>query len=202
MLQRSLTITASAALALGLATVAHASLTAGASDPRVASEPRLDAHQTYAESVTPAPVTRSLSAASRRDAGTQIQTNQAAPRVVDLPRADAPSQGYASSAADAQTKARSEQLSQVKPIPASQVPAGQTPSVAPDLERVPAAAKTLPYQTAGPARPAGYRPAKWSAGEGASWRTGRDAYGFSGTFGGCRIRGTAGPHGYRLDRAC
>lgn len=53
-----------------------------------------------------------------------------------------------------------------------------------------------------PAKPAGYRTAKYAGGAGATWKTGRDAYGFMGSYGGCRYNGHAGPHGYRIDRAC
>ena len=52
------------------------------------------------------------------------------------------------------------------------------------------------------AKPPGYRARKFSGGQGASWKTGRDAYGFQGAYGGCQYRGHAGPRGYRLDKAC
>lgn len=205
MLKRSLFLTTSAALALGLATIAHASLTTGVSDPGLAPTPRLDAHRVYAENSTPAPVTRSLSAASRSDTRERPQTGQAAPRVVEVPRADAPSQGYASSAADAGITARPERLSQVKPMPASQAPTSEALTASADRNPMPVVAKPparASSQAADTARPAGYRAVRWSGGEGASWNAGRDAYSFSGMFGGCRIRGSAGPNGYRLDRAC
>ncbi|WP_375456125.1 translation initiation factor IF-2 [uncultured Methylobacterium sp.] len=57
-------------------------------------------------------------------------------------------------------------------------------------------------QAAAPAKPAGYRTATYAGGAGATWKTGRDAYGFMGSYGGCRYKGHAGPHGYRIDRAC
>ncbi|WP_020174804.1 hypothetical protein [Methyloferula stellata] len=44
--------------------------------------------------------------------------------------------------------------------------------------------------------------AKYHNGEGSTWKTGRNSYGFEGTYGGCQIRGTAGPNGYHIDRAC
>lgn len=51
-------------------------------------------------------------------------------------------------------------------------------------------------------RPEGYRSAKYYGGRGATWREGRDAHGFQGSFGGCQYRGVAGPGGYRLDQRC
>lgn len=50
--------------------------------------------------------------------------------------------------------------------------------------------------------PSGYHAAKWHGGHGATWRTGANAYGFSGFFGGCRYRGSASPRGYDLERVC
>ena len=46
------------------------------------------------------------------------------------------------------------------------------------------------------------RSARYRGGRGATWKTGRDAYGFMGSYGGCHYRGHAGPGGYRLDRNC
>jgi hypothetical protein len=43
---------------------------------------------------------------------------------------------------------------------------------------------------------------KYHNGEGSTWKTGRNSYGFEGTYGGCQIRGSAGPNGYHIDRAC
>lgn len=51
-------------------------------------------------------------------------------------------------------------------------------------------------------RPDGYRSARYHGGRGATWREGRDAHGFQGSFGGCQYRGVAGPNGYRLDQRC
>ena len=51
-------------------------------------------------------------------------------------------------------------------------------------------------------RPREYRSARYRGGNGATWKTGRDAYGFGGSYGGCSYRGNAGPNGYRLDRRC
>lgn len=53
-----------------------------------------------------------------------------------------------------------------------------------------------------PAKPAGYRAARYSGGEGATWKTGRDSHGFQGSYGGCQYRGHAGPNGYAIDRVC
>ena len=53
-----------------------------------------------------------------------------------------------------------------------------------------------------PSRKPSYRATRYAGGEGASWKTGRNAYGFSGTYGGCRFTGFAGPNGYRLNRVC
>jgi hypothetical protein len=44
--------------------------------------------------------------------------------------------------------------------------------------------------------------AKYHNGEGSTWKTGRNAYGFEGTYGGCQFRGHAGPDGYHIDKAC
>ncbi|MCE4223541.1 hypothetical protein HCU64_07245 [Methylobacterium sp. C25] len=52
------------------------------------------------------------------------------------------------------------------------------------------------------AKPRVVRTVRYAAGEGGAWRTGRDSFGFSGFFGGCRISGFAGSNGYRLNRLC
>ncbi len=44
--------------------------------------------------------------------------------------------------------------------------------------------------------------AKFHNGEGSTWKTGRNSYGFEGSFGGCQFRGHAGPDGYHIDKAC
>lgn len=46
------------------------------------------------------------------------------------------------------------------------------------------------------------RHAKYHNGEGSTWKTGRNSYGFEGSYGGCQFRGHAGPDGYHLDKAC
>lgn len=77
------------------------------------------------------------------------------------------------------------------------------PAPAPAATAAPAAAPAPAPQAAAPARrQAGYRSARYTGGEGATWKTGRDAYGFMGSYGGCRYRGHAGPNGYRLDKVC
>ena len=53
-----------------------------------------------------------------------------------------------------------------------------------------------------PAKPTALRTAKYSGGEGSTWKTGKDMHGFAGTYGGCRYTGFAGPNGYRLDKVC
>ncbi len=44
--------------------------------------------------------------------------------------------------------------------------------------------------------------ATFDGGEGSSWKTGQDAYGFEGSFGGCHYRGHVSPSGYTLDKTC
>lgn len=53
-----------------------------------------------------------------------------------------------------------------------------------------------------PAKPPGYRSARYRGGEGSTWRSGRDSHGFQGSYGGCRYVGNAGPGGFKLDRVC
>lgn len=53
-----------------------------------------------------------------------------------------------------------------------------------------------------PAKPPGYRSARYRGGEGSTWRSGRDSHGFQGSYGGCRYFGNAGPGGFKLDRVC
>ncbi|WP_430912965.1 translation initiation factor IF-2 [Methylobacterium sp. sgz302541] len=106
---------------------------------------------------------------------------------------------------------------ELSPAPQADKPAPRvietTGSYANDARPVPApqpqqAAVTAPAPTAKPAvaertvRTAQVRTAKYSGGEGSTWKTGRNAYGFMGTYGGCRYSGHAGPNGYTLDRVC
>lgn len=76
--------------------------------------------------------------------------------------------------------------------------AAPAPAAAPATTRSGSRARAA----AAPSRPRGYRSARYRGGEGATWKTGRDAYGFQGSYGGCRYRGNAGPNGYRLDKLC
>lgn len=64
----------------------------------------------------------------------------------------------------------------------------------------PSTAKVSPEPA--PRKPAGYRTAKYSGGEGSTWKSGRNTHNFMGTYGGCSYRGFAGPNGYRIDRSC
>lgn len=81
---------------------------------------------------------------------------------------------------------------QAEPSPAAPV----RPEAKADAAQRPAA------RTRAERRPSGYRSAAYRGGEGARWKEGRDAYGFMGSYGGCRYRGHAGPGGFRLDRSC
>jgi len=53
-----------------------------------------------------------------------------------------------------------------------------------------------------PVKRQGERRARYSGGEGSTWKMGRDTYGFQGTYGGCTYRGHAGPNGYVIDSNC
>ena len=53
-----------------------------------------------------------------------------------------------------------------------------------------------------PGKPTGLRTAKYSGGQGSTWKTGRNTHAFAGSYGGCRYTGFAGPNGYRLDKVC
>lgn len=56
------------------------------------------------------------------------------------------------------------------------------------------------HRHAGP--PPGHQSRKFHGGEGSSWKTGRNSYGFQGRYGGCQYVGGAGPGGYRINRIC
>ncbi|ACL57379.1 translation initiation factor IF-2 [Methylobacterium nodulans] len=206
MIKRSLA--AAAVFTIGLATVAQANLTLNqpappSSQPSAQTEPTLTqtpirtAPRAYAEVKTLAPVTQS-------DADEQPQASKAAPRVIALPRADAPNQGYVAQAPTA-APARGpqpERLSQVEPTAPVQEPTADEPP-APRRTRTPEREVVeAPSDYRRTNRPVGYRTAKWDGGGGATWKTGRDAYGFEGTIGGCRFVGFSGPHGFKLDRTC
>ncbi|ACL61130.1 hypothetical protein [Methylobacterium nodulans] len=86
-------------------------------------------------------------------------------------------------------------------------PPPAAPPPAPEAESAPEpppAARPAPRRRAAApaAKPAGYRSARYGGGHGATWKTGKNAYGFEGTFGGCRFVGSSGPGGYKLDRSC
>lgn len=205
---------AAATLTLGLATVAYANLSmpkptalGGQFETQpLPAAPRLDASRAYTENRALTPVTLS-------DADTTRSLVTApAPRQIALPGADAPNQGYAAAAP------RGERLSKTGPLPSAQEPVARESAARDPITREPArseppvSARRAPepvQEAVAPSRRSrdaeratGIRKAKWSGGEGATWKTGRDAFGFSGLIGGCRIMGTAGPHGYKLDRAC
>ena len=94
----------------------------------------------------------------------------------------------------------------------SPVATTESPAVAPaprsaaidpaPVEPAPAVAEPPPAPVRAPAKPAGYRSASYKGGEGATWKTGRNAYGFSGSYGGCRYFGHAGRGGFSIDRVC
>ncbi len=64
-----------------------------------------------------------------------------------------------------------------------------------------AAAQKEPVRQATQHRP-NVRHAEWKGGHGSSWKTGRNRYGFQGSFGGCRYHGFAGPNGYHIEKSC
>lgn len=80
-------------------------------------------------------------------------------------------------------------------------------SVPPTSELV-ARTRDLPPNTASvnpepaPRKPVGYRTARYSGGEGSTWKSGRNIHNFMGSYGGCSYRGFAGPNGYKIDRSC
>ncbi|WP_375466373.1 translation initiation factor IF-2 [uncultured Methylobacterium sp.] len=76
-----------------------------------------------------------------------------------------------------------------------------TPTASAPVEASQAAAPATASQGT-PVKPVGYRTAKYTGGEGATWKTGRDTHGFMGSYGGCKYSGHAGPHGYKIDRVC
>lgn len=201
MIKRSI---AAATLTLGLATVAHANLTAGR--PADLASPLgtqpLAGVQRAAPSVVYA-ANDALAPKTRNDADDRPQIARPAPRVVELPGAGAPSQGYTALPPTTATVNQPEYQSRTRPASSAREPGPSEVAAATHqaVEGGRGVAKA-PLRPANADRPAGYRAVKWSGGDGATWKSGRDAYGFSGTFGGCRITGATGPHGYRLDHAC
>lgn len=100
---------------------------------------------------------------------------------------------------------------------AAPAPRAGTAPAAPERAKV---TETAPAPTSAPAPTLAQRPApvraeaprkaerppvrtvRYAGGGGSVWKAGRDGHAFSGTFGGCRITGSAGPGGFRLLRAC
>ena len=191
-------------LTLVLATVAHANLTA--SNPTdvalslgthpLASVPKVEPPVVYAANIAPTPTTLN-------DTGDRPQVARPAPRLVELPSADAPNQGYTAPLSNTVSVNQPDRLSQNRSLStARELGSSDVPAVTHQTAEGRRGFAKAPSRPASADRPAGYRTAKWSGGEGATWKSGRDAYGFSGTFGGCRIRGITGPRGYKLDRTC
>ena len=202
MIKRSIAATV---LILGLVTVAHANLIVsrpadlgaalGVQAPTVGGH-RLDSAAAYADN-------RALAPTTINDADERPSVTRAASRVIDLPGADAPSQGYTASSPTPVTADQPERqpltrpLSGIRETGASEMPVAARPAAEAGRPAVKA-----PSRPVGVDSPAGYRTAKWSGGEGATWKTGRDGRDFSGVIGGCRITGSVGPRGYRLNRSC
>ena len=85
-------------------------------------------------------------------------------------------------------------------VPSKAAPSANTePPVG--IKEAPASTASVQPEPA-PKKPAGYRTAKYSGGEGSTWKSGRNGHNFMGTFGGCTYRGFAGPNGYKIDRSC
>jgi hypothetical protein len=218
MLKRS--IIPAAAVTVVLATVAQASLI---TSPAAPPAPQGDA-PAPADMAVRRPDTAIKASAPQAEAPAAFQPGRPAPRVIDLPRAEATSRSYVAlpSSEEAGTPPQA-----AKPMPRTaeltrpeteRVAAGT--ATAPDRLRF--GAEPAPERNASAQRPrapepvvgdaraqprdggrtAEVRTAKWSGGEGAVWKTGPDARAFTGTFGGCRFSGAVGPRGYTIDRAC
>lgn len=86
-----------------------------------------------------------------------------------------------------------------KTAPVQEWPTTQAPET---RKQPPAARQAAPAPVRQAAKPRVVRTARYAAGEGGAWRAGRDSFGFSGSFGGCRFTGFAGPNGYRISRVC
>ncbi|ACA17210.1 hypothetical protein M446_2772 [Methylobacterium sp. 4-46] len=192
----SKSLATAAILTVGLGTVAHANLTmsppsalpAAQPGPAVAEAPARPAPKRYAEVKTLAPTTQT-------DADERFQGTRPAPRVIDLPRAEGQNQAYVAAPPAPQS------APQARPVAAVEEPApAPEPVAAPRRGRV--ADRDLVEAPRRAERPAGYRTASWNGGRGATWKTGKNDYGFEGTFGGCRFAGFSGPGGFKLDRVC
>jgi hypothetical protein len=193
-------LAAAAVLTVGVVTVANASLSLrspatpaaqaiGRTDPALA-QTQARPEKVYAEVKNLAPVTLS-------DAD-ETQGTRAAPRVIDLPRADTPNQAYVPAPVRTTPAERVSQAGPSAPAPAPS--AYEEPAPRPEPAYVPPPRRGS--RTAPSARPAEYRTASYHGGQGATWKTGRNEYGFEGTFGGCRFTGFSGPRGFKLDRNC
>ena len=220
MLKRS--IIPAAAATVVLATVAHASLI---TTPAVAPTAQGNA-PAAADVAVRRPDAAIKASASQAAASAPSQAGKPAPRVIDLPRAEATSRSYvalpSSGEAGPQPPA-AKPLPRTAELPRSGADRAASPAgavAAPDRPRF--GGEPAPERTASAERPrapepdvgdarnqpreggrtAEIRKARWSGGEGAVWKTGRDARAFTGTFGGCRFSGAVGPRGYTIDRAC
>lgn len=90
-----------------------------------------------------------------------------------------------------------------EPAPARAAAAKPAPVPAPVA--APESVRKAPARAEAPrprreARPA-FRTARYAGGAGAVWQAG-DGHAFSGSYGGCRFTGFAGPGGFRLVRGC
>ncbi|WP_026190860.1 hypothetical protein [Methylobacterium sp. WSM2598] len=194
-------LAAAAALTLGLATVAHAGLSTQPSTefpPSPGSQAAPAAEKPVRPAIRHAEV-RTFSPVTQTDADPQPESGRPAPRVIDLPRSDAPSQGgYVAAPAGAP---QPERVARISPASAVQAPAAtEAPAVRPEPAQI--APPRRAERAAPEGRPAGYRTASWNGGRGATWKAGKNDYGFEGSFGGCRFAGFSGPRGFTLDRTC
>ncbi|MGY2046648.1 translation initiation factor IF-2 [Methylobacterium sp. JK268] len=206
MIKRSLAT--AAVFSVGLASVAHAGLIMS---PSVSAAPGVALVQPAPMAAQTAPVRSATRYAEVRTLAPLTQTDASerpAPRVIDLPRADTSSQSYVTAPRPALISIQPQQLAQAAPAPEVQpaiseaVPA---PAPAPAPSRVEAPRREVvqaPPTVRNPVRPVGRRSAQWKGGGGSTWKTGKNAYGFEGKFGGCHFSGLSGPHGFKLDRAC
>ncbi|TGD95746.1 translation initiation factor IF-2 [Methylobacterium nonmethylotrophicum] len=226
MLKRSFVPAAAATVVL--ATVAHASLI---TSPGTAPSPQAQPQQgsLSAETGVRRPDAAIKAPAAQAEAAAPSHAGKPAPRVIDLPRADATSPSYVVLPSPVEATAQgpaARQAPRMAELPRpetdqapaagrapAQAPAAAAPSQ-PRFSEEPAPERTAPVRRARAPEPVdGVRPAdtrnpkdvrtaKWAGGEGAVWTTGRDARAFTATFGGCRISGGVGPRGYTIDRAC
>ncbi len=96
------------------------------------------------------------------------------------------------------TTATTESTSTPAPTPAPVATTTSMPDDKPKVDDKPLTAdKAAPVQ-----KKVDEHHAKYHNGEGSTWKTGRNSYGFEGTYGGCQFRGHAGLDGYHIDKAC